>query len=71
MIARELRDTLRHDDYVGGWYNAGDSLYYFDSTRLFLEDSLESALRFARENGQMAVFVLSEGREIQIPKMEQ
>jgi hypothetical protein len=55
---------------VGGWFNAADNLYYFDSTRLFPEDSLDSALRFARENRQMAVFVLSVGKEIPIPDLE-
>ena len=65
-LKKVIRHALRHDGYVGGWYNAEDSLYYFDSTCLFPEDSLGCAIKFARENGQMAIFVLSEAREIPI-----
>ncbi len=69
-IKKVIRHALRHDGYVGGWYNSSDSLYYFDSTCLFPEDSLDSALRFARENGQIAVFVLSVGKEIPVQDVE-
>ena len=65
-LKKVVRHALRHDGYVGGWYNSSDSLYYFDSTRLFPEDSLGCAIKFARENGQMAVFVLSAGREMPV-----
>jgi uncharacterized membrane protein YsdA (DUF1294 family) len=65
-LKKVVRHALRHYGYVGSWYNSSDSLYDFDSTRLFPEDSLGCAIKFARENGQMAVFVLSEAREIPI-----
>ena len=58
--------ALRHDGYTGGWYNPGNGLYYFDSTRLFPEDRLEDALRFGRENGQHSVFILSTGTEVPV-----
>ena len=53
---------------VGGWLDTSDSLYYFDSSRLFPEDSLVAAIRFGIENGQIAVFVLSEGREVRLER---
>ena len=56
--------ALSHNGYVGGWLNTSDSLYYFDSDRIFPEDSLAAALRFAKENGQISVFVLSTYTEI-------
>ena len=59
-----INHALRHDGFVGGWLNTVDSLYYFDSDRVFPEDSLAAALRFARENGQISVFVLSTSMEI-------
>ena len=59
-----INHALSHDGFVGGWLNTADSLYYFDSDRLFPEDSLAAALRFARENGQISVFVLSTFTEI-------
>ena len=54
-----IRHALAHDGYVGGWYNDEDGLYYFDSTKLFPEDSLRTAVKFGIENKQYSVFVLS------------
>ena len=61
-----VKHALDHDGYVGGWYDSETGLYYFDSTRLFPEDQLEEALQFARDNGQLAVYVLSTGEEIRL-----
>ena len=66
QLGRVVRHAVRHDGYVGGWLDTSDSLYYFDSSRLFPEDSLATAIRFGIENGQIAVFVLSEGREVRL-----
>ncbi len=66
QLDRVVRHAMRHDGYVGGWLDTTDSLFYFDSSRLFPEDSLAAAIRFGVENGQIAVFVLSEGREVQL-----
>ena len=63
---KQLGRVVRHDGYVGGWLDTSDSLYYFDSSRLFPEDSLAAAIRFGIENGQIAVFVLSERREVRL-----
>lgn len=56
--------AMRHDGYVGGWQDSTDSLYYFDSTRLFAESSLLSAIRFARDNGQQSAYILSTQTDI-------
>ncbi len=75
QLGRVVHHALRHDGYVGGWLDTSDSLYYFDSSlyyfdssRLFPEDSLAAAIRFGIENGQIAVFVLSEGREVRLER---
>lgn len=65
-LRRVVAHAESHDGYVGGWYNAADGLYYFDSTRLFPEDSLDRAIRFGKENGQKAVYILSSKEEIPI-----
>ena len=39
-------------------------LYYFDSVRLFPEDSLEAAVNFGKANFQKAVYRLSTGEDI-------
>lgn len=66
QLRKVVSHALRHDGIVGGWFNSDDSLYYFDSTRLFPEDSLIPALRFAKQNGQYAVFILSKGETISV-----
>ena len=58
--------ALKHEGYVGGWLNGENGLYYFDSTRLFPEDSLRSALRFGRDNGQRSAFVLSTHADVPV-----
>ena len=68
QLGRVVRHAIRHDGYVGGWLDTSDSLYYFDSSRLFPEDSLAAAIHFGIENGQIAIFILSEGREVRLEK---
>lgn len=59
-----VTNSLQHDGYVGGWYNSADSLYYFDSSKLFPEDELKAAIMFGKENEQYSVFKLSTQTEI-------
>ena len=56
--------ATEHDGFVGGWLDPSDSLYYFDSVRLFPEDSLEAAVNFGKANFQKAIYRLSTGEEI-------
>lgn len=58
--------AMQHDGYVGGWYNSADSLYYFDSSKLFPEDELRNAIEFGKKNKQSSVFCLSSETEIPI-----
>ncbi|WP_420154160.1 hypothetical protein [Siphonobacter sp.] len=53
-----------HDRYVGGWLDEETGLYYFDSVRIFPESKQAEALKFGRQNGQIAVFRLSDARVI-------
>ena len=66
QLGRVVAHALQNDGYVGGWYNDEDSLYYFDSSRLFPENALDEALLFGKKNGQQAVFVLSSSKEIPV-----
>ena len=61
-----ISHAVTHNGIVGGWLDTTDSLYYFDSSRIFPEDSLEAAKRFGIENGQIAIFLISEGKEIRL-----
>ena len=61
-----ISHALEHDGFIGGWFNEEDGRYYFDSDRLFPEDSLAQALAFAKSNHQLAVYILSSGTEIRV-----
>ena len=54
-----IKHARAHQNLVGGWYNAEEDKYYFDSTRCFPEDSLAAAVAFARANDQHTVYVAS------------
>ena len=55
-----------HEGYVGGWLDTETGRYYFDSVRVFPEDSLTQACQFGRENAQIAIYILSSGKEIRL-----
>lgn len=58
-LVKVVRHARAHDGYVGGWLDPETGKYFFDSTRVFPEDSLAAAVAFARENGQSTVYVAS------------
>ena len=66
-----ISHALEHDGFVGGWLDSEDSLYYFDSVRIFPEADSTEAVTFAIENEQLAVFVLSTGEEIRIDAIKE
>lgn len=61
-----ISHAMSHSRVVGGWLDTSDSLYYFDSSRIFPEDSLEAAKKFGIANGQIAIYIISEGKEIRL-----
>ena len=55
-----------HGGYVGGWLDTVTGRFYFDSVRIFPEDSLTQAIQFGIENEQIGIFILSKGKEIRL-----
>lgn len=55
-----------HGGHVGGWRGPDSRKYYFESVRLFPEDSLGAAINFGKANHQDAVYKLSIGQEIRL-----
>ena len=58
-----VRHALQHDGYVGGWLDS-EQQYYFDSTKLFAENQLGTAIRFGQANGQTSAFILSTNTDV-------
>lgn len=65
-LGRVIAHALANEGYVGGWFDKESQRYFFDSTRLFPEDSLTAALLAGVTNGQLSVFILSSGTEINL-----
>lgn len=62
QIENVVRHSLTHDKIVGGWLNSENKMYYFDSSKVFY--SLDKAKEFAIENEQIAIFDLTNLKEI-------
>jgi fructokinase len=63
-LKKVLEHALENEKKVGGWFNDGNSQFYFDSVRIFTD--LEEAKRFGRENRQIAIFDLGNLRLIKL-----
>lgn len=65
-----IKHAKSNGGYVGGWLDTITGRYYFDSVRIFPEDSLTQAIIFGRENKQNAIFILSSGKEIRLENLK-
>lgn len=63
-LRKVLKHALEHEKKVGGWLNEENGEFYFDSIRIFTD--LDEAIRFGRENQQIAIFDLAHLRLIKL-----
>jgi fructokinase len=56
--------ATQHAGFVGGWLDTQTGRYYFDSVRIF--DNEAEAIRFGRENGQLAIWNFADMAEIRL-----
>jgi fructokinase len=63
-LRQVLKHAMENGKKVGGWLNDEDGYFYYDSIQIFTD--LEAAKRFGRENGQIAIFDLTELRVIKL-----
>lgn len=63
-LKRCIEHALQHEKIVGGWFNYQNKRYYFDSCKTFTDEA--EAIKFGRENGQIAIFDLDNLREIRL-----
>ncbi len=57
-----ITHALAHDGVVGAWKNPADGVTFYDSCRLFTD--IDTALRFARRQGQRSVYNLNRDEEV-------
>lgn len=63
-LKKALQHALEHDKVLGGWLNSENGKFYFDSCKVF--QNVEEAVRFGRENEQIAVFDLTNLKVIEL-----
>ena len=70
-LNKVVEHAFKHEAIVGGWLNTEDSLYYFDSDKIFPDGAYTEAIDFARENQQLSIYDLTNDSLIWIeyPKM--
>lgn len=61
-----INHALEHGKTAGGWLDAESDRYYFDSVKIFKNAEIDKAKEFAKENDQLAIFDLTNLREIRI-----
>ena len=69
-LRRVISHALKHNNIVGGWLNSQNGYYYFDSVKLFEDAELDEAIRFAKENEQIAIYDLTNQKEILVSEYE-
>jgi hypothetical protein len=63
-LKKVVEHSLKHEKVVGGWLNTENNQYYFDSVRIFKNSELNEAIEFAKQNKQIAIFDITNLREI-------
>lgn len=61
-----INHSLRHQKTLGGWLNEENEKFYFDSVKIFKNSELDKAIEFAKEQKQIAIFDLTNLKEIKI-----
>ena len=63
-LEKVIHHATTHNKILGGWLNIENNKFYFDSVRIF--KNLEQALEFAKEQEQLAIFDLTNLKEINL-----
>lgn len=59
-----INHALRNGKAVGGWFDTESNRYYFDSVRIFKNSEIDKAIEFAKNNDQLAIYDLTNLKEI-------
>lgn len=66
QLQNVINHALQHNKIVGGWLNNENGLFYFDSVKVFRNSELKEAIEFGIKNEQIAIFDLTNLKEIVI-----
>ena len=65
-LTNVINHAMNHDKVIGGWLNDENDLYYFDSVKIFKNSEFKEAIKFAKKHKQLAIFDLTNLKEIKI-----
>lgn len=65
-LKQVINHALENGKTVGGWFDTETERYYFDSVKIFRNSEIEKAIEFAKQNKQLAIYDLTNLREIRI-----
>ncbi|KPE49780.1 hypothetical protein [Chryseobacterium indologenes] len=65
-LEKVIKHALQNGKIVGGWLNVEDGRFYFDSIRIFRNSELEKAIEYGRQEQQIAIFDITNLKEIRI-----
>lgn len=65
-LKKVINHALEHGKSVGGWFDTESNQYYFDSVKIFKNSEIGKAIEFAKNNNQLAIYDLTNIREIRI-----
>ena len=66
QLKHVINHALKHQNIVGGWLNVDNQMFYFDSIRLLKNSELNEAIQFAKQHKQIAIFDITNLKEIRI-----
>ena len=65
-LEKVINHSILHQKILGGWLNVENQKFYFDSIRIFKNSDLDKAIEFAKRQKQIAIFDLTNLKEIKI-----
>lgn len=65
-LNRVINHALEHSKTIGGWFDTESNRFYFDSVKVFRNSEISEAIKFAKENNQLAIYDLTNITEIRI-----
>lgn len=65
-LNKVINHALEHSKTIGGWLDTESNQYYFDSVKVFRNSEVDKAIEFAKDNNQLAIYDLTNLKEIRI-----
>jgi len=64
-INKVIIHATKNDNTIGGWLS-DNGKYYFDSVKIFKDNEMENAIKFGKDNNQIAIFDITNLKEIKL-----